>query len=123
MSARFQLWIVIAWIGLTCGWSLHAAAQNQASVLTVKSARVGLGGACKAGFWTPIWLDVKADPSGATGTLEIVIPDGDNVPVIYGDDESGAVSLGSNQSVSLLRYAKIGRANAPIRARLRRGRR
>ncbi len=121
MRARFQPWIVSAMIGLISGWTSWSAAQDERDVLTVQAVRLGIGGACKAGFWTPIWLDLKAGPNGASGTLEFIIPDGDNVPVIYGDEKSGAVSLGPNHDATLLRYAKIGRENAPIRVRLRDG--
>jgi hypothetical protein len=96
-------------------------AQNDTSTLTVKAASVGVGGRAKSGFWAPIRLDLQAGPAGARGQLEIVIPDGDNIPVIFADEKSSRIDLQPGQQLRLLRYAKIGPAAAPIRVQLRDG--
>jgi hypothetical protein len=123
MPARFQPWILVALGGFVIGCAPEAMAQDQGEPLTIESARAGIGGICKAGFWSPIWLNLKAGPAGAAGALEIVTPDGDNVPVVYGVSEADALAIGPHQSASLLRYVKLGRENAPIAVRLRNGER
>ena len=94
-----------------------AAADSGA--LTIKSARVGIGGKCKAGYWTPVWLTVQAGPSGAHGQLELVIPDGDQVPAAYSGGSPAAIGLAAGQEASILLYAKLGPVAAPISVRLR----
>lgn len=117
------LWSAAAAAGLL---SLALAAtsvcgQESSPALTVKSATVGFGGRCKAGFWTPIWLDLQAGPGGARGQLEIVIPDGDNVPVVYADDAVRPLDLSAGQEQRVLRYAKMGPVSASVRVQLRDG--
>jgi hypothetical protein len=106
----------LVWLALA---ARPAVAGEPAPILTVKSATVGVGGRYKAGYWTPIWLDLQAGPEGARGQLETVTPDGDNVPVIYGDDSAGVIDLAAGQEQRLLRYAKTGPAAATIRVQLR----
>ena len=117
MPARLQPWFYVALFGLVAGCCAGAPAQERADALTIESARVGIAGVSKAGFWTPIWLDLKAGPRGAAGMLQIVVPDGDNVPVVYAS-ESGPIALKPGEKASMLRYAKIGRENATIQVRL-----
>ncbi len=120
MRAPFQFGSYLALVWLIGGWPLWAAAQQQSQALTVESARVGVGGVSKAGFWTPIWLELKAGDLDATGALEIVIPDGDNVPVIYGGDNN-KIALQPNERATILHYAKMGRENATVHVRLKHG--
>ncbi|MEX2176692.1 MAG: hypothetical protein WD872_20160 [Pirellulaceae bacterium] len=87
--------------------------------LSIELATVGIGNQCKAGFWAPIWLRIKAGPQGARGQLEIVVPDGDGVPVVFSDSKDTAIDLSAGEQLSLLRYAKIGPVAAPITVRLR----
>jgi hypothetical protein len=87
--------------------------------LEVVAARVGVGGQTKAGFWAPIWLDLQGGPQGASGRLEVVIPDGDNVPAIFPGPAGEVLELGPGETKSFLRYAKIGRVSAPISVQLR----
>jgi hypothetical protein len=121
MLARLQLWFLVAAALGTALAPSSVAAQQHPNALTVKAAHVGVGGVCKSGFWAPIWLDLVAGPEGARGNLEIIVPDGDNVPVIYSDENAADVKLAANQEVRILRYAKIGPENAPILLRLRDG--
>jgi hypothetical protein len=121
MHARHQRWFQAAVIALAFALARvsSAPAQNQPDVLTIKSARVGIGGVSKAGYWTPIWLQLSAGPEGASGILEIVVPDGDNVPVIYAEEAPDDLNLQPNQDATILRYAKLGCETALIRVQLR----
>ena len=93
-----------------------ALAQGE---LTVTQAAIGLGGKYKAGFWNPVWLTVQAGPHGAEGKLEVIIPDGDQVPVIYGDEANATLQLAAGNEANVLLYAKVGPLNAPVRVQLR----
>ena len=100
-----------------------SASAQQAPGLSVTSAKVGVGGRCKSGFWAPIRFDLKAGAGGARGRLEIVIADGDHVPVIYADDAAAPLALKQGEDARVLRYAKIGPLAAAIRVQLRDGER
>jgi hypothetical protein len=120
MSLRHQAAVCLA--GLAWAWSSLSAvalAQSAAEPLAVQAATFGIGNKAKAGFWTPIWFDLKAGPNGARGRLEIVIPDGDNIPVIYDEPEGPDLDLAAGQDHRILRYAKLGPLAAPIRVQLR----
>lgn len=101
---------------------LAAAGQSAAlaqAPLTVTKASIGLGGKYKAGFWNPIWLTAQAGPADVTGQLEVVIPDGDQVPVIYGEQTAGELNLAAGETTNLLLYAKTGPLAAAVRVQLR----
>ena len=95
---RSALAAVIAICLLAAGGVSAARAQAE---LTVAKAAIGLGGKYKAGFWNPVWLKVQAGPHGAQGKLEIIIPDGDQVPVIYGDQASGELHLAAGEEANV----------------------
>ena len=97
------------------------AADEPAAPLTIQSARVGIGNRCKAGHWAPVWLELVAGPTGARGELELVVADGDNVPVVYGANRAGSLDLAPQESLRILRYIKIGPEAAPIRVQLQAG--
>lgn len=94
------------------------AARAEAD-LAITKASIGPGGRFKSGFWNPVWLTVQAGPQGAQGKLEVIIPDGDQVPVIYGEQAHGELQLAVGQEASILLYAKTGPLNAPVRVQLR----
>ena len=94
---------------------------QQTSALIIKEARVGVGGKCKAGFWAPVHLLLEAGPAPIEGEFELVIPDGDQVPVVYSADPPQLLRLDKNEKQTISMYAKIGPVAAPITARLRTG--
>ena len=59
-----------------------SGADGTNDVLTIKKVSVGFGGKFKAGFWQPVRVTVVAGAAGAQGRLELVVPDGDQVPVV-----------------------------------------
>jgi len=105
--------------------SLLAAAPARAeaaggALLTLKQARLGFGGKYKAGFWQPVWVTVVAGPAGAQGQLEVVIPDGDQMPAAYRNDENrGRLDLAAGEEATRLVYAKSGPAGASLSVQLR----
>lgn len=100
----------------TLGISHRAAAEEP---ITVTKASIGFGGKYKSGFWAPVQLSLVGGPQGAKGQLELVIPDGDQVPVIFSHESRSAVDLGPNEEATLLLYGKIGPIAAPIAVQLR----
>lgn len=105
-------------LGLAAGWIPARLASGQ-QPLTVTKASIGLGGKYKTGFWNPVSLSLKAGAKGAAGQLELVIPDGDQVPVIFADEKAGQIDLAANEQTSLMLYAKTGPVDSPVTLRLR----
>src|SRR5688500_10281632 len=98
------------------GIAQRAAAKEP---LTVTKASIGFGGKYKAGFWNPVRLSLRGGPAGAKGQLELMIADGDQVPVIFAGEGRSELDLAPNEEVTLLLYAKVGPIAAPIQVQLR----
>jgi hypothetical protein len=112
--------LVLAAVVLAMGMSAaRLVAADSAERLTVKTAGVGIAGKFKAGFWQPVRLTVVAGAEGARGRLELVVPDGDQAPVIYANEEAAPVNLTAGQEGTFLLYAKMGPVAAPITVQLR----
>src|SRR5687768_9722928 len=77
-------------------------ADDSAARLTVKAASVGIGGKFKAGFWQPVRLTVVAGQQGAKGRVELVVPDGDQSPVVYGNEQLAELDLAAGEEAKLL---------------------
>jgi hypothetical protein len=101
--------------------SIPAHGQESALPLSVTSAQVGIGNRAKAGYWTPIWLTLKAGSAGARGNLVVVTPDGDQAPVVYADQPGGKLDLDAGGEQRVMLYAKLGPVTAPIDVQLRDG--
>ena len=86
--------------------------------LTVTKASIGFGGKYKSGFWNPVIIWLQAGSSGASGQLELVVPDGDQVPVNFADEAAGKIDLAAGQQATIMLYAKTGPIAAPARLRL-----
>lgn len=82
--------------------------------------RVGLGDCYKLGVWTQVELTLRAGQS-LVGRVEIVVPDGDGVPVRYSTPVERPVTLGPGQPASVRLYARFGRPTASLVARFYRG--
>src|SRR5438105_4567479 len=95
-----------------------SAADRADELLTIKAASIGFGGAFKAGFWQPVRLTVTAGAAGARGRLELVVPDGDQVPVVYRDSAHGELDLNPGQEQTIMLYAKSGPVDSPFSLRL-----
>jgi hypothetical protein len=111
-------WAAVLLIGLRFA---PAKGAEAGSLLTVQAASVGFGGKFKAGFWQPVRLKLAAGPTGARGRLELVAPDGDQSPVIYGNEQAAELNLTAAQEASVLLYAKSGPVASPLTLQLRQG--
>jgi hypothetical protein len=96
-----------------------ARADEAGPLLAIQAASVGFGGKFKAGFWQPVRLTLAARSQAVRGRLELVVPDGDQVPVVYGNEQAGEFSLAAGEKAEVLLYAKTGPIAAPIRVQLR----
>src|SRR5262245_142500 len=115
---RFRVLIpAVLSAALWCGPTTSDAKET----LTVKQTTIGFGGKFKAGFWQPVRLIVVAGHAGARGQLEIVSPDGDQMPVVYRGVAWGELNLAAGEEQAVLLYFKSGPAATPITARLVRG--
>ena len=93
------------------------AAHDLGDMLTIEKATAGFGGKLKAGFWQPVRMTIIAGPQGAAGRLEVIVPDGDQVPVVYRDRDRGQINLAAGQRQTLLLYAKSGPVDVPFAIR------
>src|SRR5689334_8303045 len=115
-TVRFMLFLRSLLLTSLCALAAivpRAYAADRPDVLTIKKSSVGFGGKLKAGFWQPVRLTIVAGDEGARGSLQLVVPDGDQVPVIYRDDARRAIDLNPGQEQTVLLYAKSGPIDAP----------
>jgi len=109
----------VAWAVLLLALgSAQSAAAESSDLLTVKSASVGFGGQFKAGFWQPVRLTLAAGTAAVNGTLELVVADSDQAPVVY-TDQLETLELAAGEERSVLLYAKSGPVNTRWRVQLR----
>ena len=62
-------------------------------------------------------VTIVAGPQGTAGRLEVIVPDGDQVPVVYRDRDRGQINLAAGQRQTLLLYAKSGPVDVPFAIR------
>ena len=106
--------------GTACATSLAA----DPSLLSIKHADIGFAGKYKSGLWTPVSLTLAAGKSPVSGELQLIAPDGDNVPAVFFAADGNATS--SSRSLRLepgkeavaICYAKVGPLRSRLRARL-----
>jgi hypothetical protein len=111
-------------VALGLGVFLHAtvgAAAEQANLISIKAASVGLGGKAKAGFWQPVRLTLVAGESPVRVRVEVIAPDGDRTPVLYANKEASEVNLAAGGEAMVLVYAKVGPVGTPLKVQLRSG--
>ena len=111
---------VASFAALTIGMAAaRLGASESSGRLSVKAASVGIGGKFKAGFWQPVRLTVVAGPAGAKGRLELVVPDGDQSPVVYGNEQLAELDLALGKRPACCCTPRAGRVAAPITVQLR----
>ena len=66
---------------------------------------VGLSGAYRLGFWTPVTITLRGGDERATGVVELSAIDGDEVPVIY---RSAPLLLLPGQIAATTLYIRLG---------------
>ena len=82
--------------------------------LTVEKVEIGFGGKYKSGYWTPVWLTLRAGGNQVRGELSLEATDGDNVPVIFAVEPPAEVDLTAGETATLFRYVKFGPVRSPL---------
>jgi hypothetical protein len=95
------------------------SATSEAAGPQISDCRVGFRGEYKAGFWTPIWVEVRGRGPEST-RVEVTTIDSDGVPTVVAADVSPASATATATSTTVL-YAKIGRQDSPVRVSLMKG--
>lgn len=90
---------------------LPCPAPAAGRAVEITGVRVGLADCYKLGLWTPIRLGLRSDRPVA-GRVEIVVPDGDGVPVRY----ATACKLAPGRETTATVYAQFGRPAAAVEA-------
>lgn len=109
------------WLALLAGGPAASGGVGDSAILGLE---VGIGGAYKAGLWTPIRVDYRLAHDVTDARLELIVADGDGVPSRYlaplpcpqpGGEESSASGGSSSATI----YARPGRVHGTIDVRLR----
>ena len=95
----------------------QARSDEALPLLAIKAASVGFGGKFKPGYWQPVRLTLVAGSRPVRGKLELVVPDGDQVPVVYGNEQAGAIVWPSLQDTLGLQGLD-GIVSYPVKANL-----
>ena len=104
---RLCSWLFVISAAAWCQvWLLAGdiAAQTSAEV-EIGPIAVGLGGAYKVGYWTPVRVTLTASQP-VRGRLELTALDGDGVPAVFSDGDT--IELDARQNI-VTRYVKFGR--------------
>lgn len=108
---------------LFCLSAAGTSSAADSSLLTIKKAEVGFGGSYRSGFWAPVSLTMVASSTAVEGELQLIAPDGDNVPVVYfarnqADTSHCRIDLQPGQEATVHSYLKIGPQKSRFSARL-----
>lgn len=100
----------------------HLGAADS-SLVSIKHVEIGFGGVYRSGFWTPVTLTLVAKDSPVSGELQLIAPDGDNVPVVFfaasdGRASSRNIQLEAGKTVTLRSYVKVGPQKSRLSIRL-----
>src|SRR5690606_32643836 len=59
----------------------------------IESVRVGVGNGYKIGHWTPVWIMLQAKDEALRGELQIIAPDGDDVPATFAGGQLAGIDV------------------------------
>ncbi len=95
----------------------------ESPVLSVGHVDIGFAGKYKSGFWAPVAVTLHVGPSQSSGELQLIAPDGDNVPVVFFSSQSSSrvlvTGLGKGSDYRVFRsYVKVGPQKSRLSARL-----
>lgn len=109
-SKNVALGCVLA-VQVLCAVSIGSAAETAPKIDAVS---VGIEGRFKAGYWTPVRIQLVGGSQAFRGSIEIVVPDGDGVPTRFVNKDLPVVELAAGESRTLVRLVKIGRTSGNI---------
>jgi hypothetical protein len=102
---------VAALAGLPC-----PALSAPTPAVEFTAVRVGVADCYKLGAWTPVELTLRG-ARDREGRVEIVVPDGDGVPVCYATPADRPVRIASGHTTRVVLYARWGRPTGALTAR------
>ena len=85
----------------------------------IDSIRVGFGGRYKVGYWTPVWIKLAGGQRSLNAHVEVSTPDGDGVPTRFVQQDERPMALRADDTVTVQRYVKPGRARGGFAVQLR----
>ncbi len=112
-------------LGLTLaliGLAVPAMAVGQTPEIKIENVRVGFcdvqgrttQSGYKVGFWSPVWVDLKAGPSRFEGILEITAPDDNSVPTTI----RRSVNVAANEMATVQIFVRPGSRTSDLTARV-----
>jgi len=97
--------------------SVRAGEEQPTASFQIVACKLGLSGAWKAGFWTPLWIDLRGGTQPFQGEVELVAPDRDGVLTAV----RKAVQLRPGAVATVALTTKIGSRDADLTVNLREG--
>ncbi|MBC7851950.1 MAG: hypothetical protein IAF94_00795, partial [Pirellulaceae bacterium] len=96
---------------------------DESPVESLSHVDIGFGGKYKSGFWAPVAVTLLVGSEQSSGELQLIAPDGDNVPVVFFSSQGGSrvlvTGLGKGSDYRVFRsYVKVGPQNSRLSARL-----
>jgi hypothetical protein len=119
-SPRYILFPLILAAMIAPGEKSSPAMAAESALISVERVEIGFGGKYKSGYWTPVWLTLRAGPQAVRGDLTLEATDGDNVPVIFAAEPPAEINLAAGGTAAILRYVKFGPIRAPLAVLLKR---
>lgn len=104
----------------TCFAILFANSSALAQVSPVGDigdVTIGIGGAYKVGYWTPVHVTLTAGSTALKGQLALTTKDGDGVATTFVDDTP--IHLAAGDTGSFTRLIKFGQLDAALRVAVR----
>ena len=97
--------------------SVRAGAEQPAASFQIVACKLGLSGAWKVGFWTPLWIDLRGGAEPFQGEVELIAPDRDGVLTAV----RKAVQLRPGAVATVALTTKIGSRDANLTVKLKKG--
>lgn len=85
----------------------------------IVGVRVGLGGAYKAGLWTPVEVTLRGGNQPVAGQLVLIAPDGDGVPCRVSTPPDQPCRIAPDQLARAVVHVRFGRHESGLTVELR----
>ncbi len=91
------------------------AAEAEDGRPQISGVRVGIGGRYRVGLWTPVEVLLRGGENACSGTLSLILPDGDGTPSRL---PGGEVEIPGGGEASAVLYARFGRIESELTVEL-----
>jgi hypothetical protein len=99
-------------LGVLCADVLGASPEP-----AIEGVRVGIGGAYKAGLWTPVVVTLRGGERATAGAVRVVVPDGDGTPSRVSTPPDQPCRLAPGEAKDVVLHARLGREAGRLTAR------